>query len=499
MEKEKYFWADEMADRILKAKSKKNKFVCASGVTPSGTIHIGHFREVITAELVVRALKHKGHKVKFIYSWDDFDRFRKVPANIPKEYSQYIGMPVSQVPSPEPKDKKSYAEFFEKQFEKSAKVVGIYPEFIRQSKMYEKCKYAELIKTAIDNTEKIKQILNKYRKEPLTDNWQPLEVYCTKCKKDFTKIIKLEEYEIEYECKCGNKEKTDFRKIGNVKLSWRVDWPMRWKYEAVDFEPGGIDHSVEGGSFTTAKEIVKIFGHQAPLYQLYEWIRPKGGVEFASSVGNVITLEEVSEIYEPEVLRFLFVRTRPNKGFQISFDEDIIKTYDEYDVLEKKYYDKTATEKEKRIYELSQIKLKSKKPERESFRHLSTLTQIGKTKKLNTESKNRAEKVKKWLEKFAPEEFKFELQTRLKPDLNLTEKQKSALKMLKEFLTEKKPSEEELYNEFYNISKKTDLKTNEFFEASYKTIIGKPKGPRLASLIIAIDKDKIIKLLQEVK
>jgi lysyl-tRNA synthetase class 1 len=77
MAKEKFFWADAIADRIIKEKSgktgkyKKRSYVCASGITPSGVIHIGNFREIITTELVVRALKDKGKKARFIYSWDD--------------------------------------------------------------------------------------------------------------------------------------------------------------------------------------------------------------------------------------------------------------------------------------------------------------------------------------------------------------------------------------------------------------------------------------------
>ena len=81
-----------------------------------------------------------------------------------------------------------------------------------------------------------------------------------------------------------------------MKLKWRVDWPMRWKYEKVDFEPGGIDHSVYGGSYMTGKDIVKkIFGADAPLYQFYEWVRIKGGKEFSSSKGDVLTLNDVEE------------------------------------------------------------------------------------------------------------------------------------------------------------------------------------------------------------
>ncbi len=494
---EKFFWADQIAGKIIKEKGNKKQYVCASGTGLSGIVHIGNFRDVITTELVVRALKDKGKKVRFIYSWDDYDRFRKVPANIPKEYEKYIGMPVSDFPSPFDK-KKDYARYFEDEFEKSLEKVGIKPEFIRQSVMNKKCKYASLIKTAIEKRKDIMKILNKYRKEPLEKNWYPFSVYCEKCKKDFTKIINIKGYFVEYECVCGFKDKFDYRKKGIVKLKWRVDWPARWFYEKVVFEPGGIDLSVHGGSFMTGREIVKkVFDYEPPLYTFYEWIRMKGGREFSGSAGNVVTLDDVEEIYEPEILRYIFVSTRPNKGFQISFDNDIIKIYNEYDDLEYRYYEELLNQQEKRIYELSQLKLSKKKPERINFRHLITIIQTGKIKNLNPESKKRAEKVANWLEKHAGEDMKFKIQDKIKIKLSKPEKQ--ALIALKESLAVKDYTEDELYNEFYNICEAVGIDEKDFFQTAYMVIIGKTRGPRLASLILAIGKDKIIKLLDKVK
>src|SRR3990167_270955 len=98
--KEKFFWADDVANKIARERTGKKFFVCASGITPSGTVHIGNFREVITTELVVRALRDMGKKVRFVYSWDDYDRLRKVPANVPKEYERYLGVPKSEIPTP---------------------------------------------------------------------------------------------------------------------------------------------------------------------------------------------------------------------------------------------------------------------------------------------------------------------------------------------------------------------------------------------------------------
>ena len=494
---EKFFWADQIAEKIIKEKGNKKEYVCASGITPSGTVHIGNFREVITTDLVVKALENKGKKVKFIYSWDDYDRFRKVPANIQKDYEKYLGMPVSDIPSPFG-DKNSYANYFEKEFEESLKKVWIKPKFIYQNIMNKKCKYAFLIKIALEKKEEIKKILNKYRKESLSEDWYPVAIYCEKCKKDFTKILSSKNYEIEYECECGFKNKIDFRKKGIVSVKWRVDWPMRWKYEGVDFEPGGIDHSVHGGSLTTAKEIVKeIFNGEPPIYQFYDWISIKGGTVFSSSSGNALTLNDVEEVYEPEVLRYLFVGTKPKTGFQISFDNDVIKIYEDFDKLEEDYFNNKLNNQQRRIYEFSKINIPKNKPKKINFRHLVTLVQLGKEKEVNEESKKRAEKVKNWLKKHAGDDMKFEIQEKIK--LPFGEKEKKALIDLRERLKTRNFQPEELFNEFYDICQKNEIKNTEFFRASYQAIIGKEKGPRLAEFIVLVGKEKIIKLLEQIK
>jgi lysyl-tRNA synthetase class 1 len=494
--KEKFFWGDNLAEKIIKQKPSKKEYVCASGITPSGTVHIGNFREVITTELVVRALKNKGKKVSFIYSWDDYDRFRKVPANVPKEWEKYIGMPLSEVPSPFGKG--SYAEYFERGFEKSLKKVSVNPKFTRQSIMNKKCKYADLIKKAIEKKEIIIKILNKYRKEPLNKDWFPVVVYCEKCMKDYTKVLSFENYDLKYKCRCGFENKIDIRKKGNLKLKWRIDWPARWKYEGVDFEPGGKDHSAYGGSFMTGKEIVeKVFNYKPPLYQIYEWIKIKGGGQFSSSLGDALTLNDVSEIYEPEVLRYLFVGTRPNRAFQISFDNDVIKIYDEFDRLEEKYYNKKAGKQEKRIYELSKINIDKKMPKRESFRHLITLIQVGETNNLTSYGKKRGEKVKNWLKKYAKQDMKFKIQKEIKIKLN--EKQKKALKELKEFLQKKDYNQKKLSVELYEIPKRNNMDLKEFFKTNYEVLIGKSKGPKLFSLIIAIGEKKVMRLLNKIR
>lgn len=497
---EKFFWADQIAENLIKRFGKRTEYTCASGITPSGEVHIGNFREVITTEMVIRALKEKGVKARFVYSWDDYDRFRKVPKGIDEEFKKYLGMSISEVPSPNPEESEkgmSYAEHFEKKFEDALKIVGIEPEFIQQSAMNKKCAYAELLKKALDERKKIKRILDQYRKEPLAEDWYPLIVYCETCKKDSTKIISVKEYEVKYECSCGHRDTIDIRKKGIVKAPWRVDWPLRWKFEEVVFEPGGADHSAAGGSFDTGRKIAEdVFNCGAPMYQMYEWIGVKGGEAFSSSAGNVLTLNEVEEVYEPEILRYLFVGTRPSKAFDISFDLDVIKIYEDYDRLEEKYFSGEANPMEKRQYEVCQLKISKEKPERVGFRHLVTLVQIDKLEGLSEESRFRSIKVKNWIEKYAPEEMRFKLQEKINVELN--DNEKVAMKELKKSLKERDYEEKELFNEFYEICKKLDMRNTEFFEIAYKVIINKAKGPRLAALILAVGKEEIIKLLEQI-
>ena len=68
-------WADVVADEVL---DKANRHLVATGITPSGHIHIGNMREVVTADAAYRALVDKGAEAEFIYIADTYDPLRKV-------------------------------------------------------------------------------------------------------------------------------------------------------------------------------------------------------------------------------------------------------------------------------------------------------------------------------------------------------------------------------------------------------------------------------------
>lgn len=522
MAKEKediYHWTDVAAEKIIREKGDKKNYTLAAGITPSGTVHIGNFREIITVDLVKKALEKKGKKVRFMYSWDDFDVFRKVPLNMPRQeiLQKCLRLPITEVPDTFGCHG-SYAEHNEKEIEEEVPKVGIFPEFLYQNKKYRTGEYAQEMKTALEQTEKIKEILNSCRQEPLREGWLPVSIFCSKCSKDTIIFLEwLGNFTIKYSCECGHKEEVDFQKKPIVKLKWRVDWPMRWNYEKVDFEPGGKDHSTVGGSYDTGKRISQaVWNFTAPTYVMYDFIRIKGGAgKMSSSSGEVVTLREVLEIYEPEVVRYLFAGTRPNKEFAISFDADAIKIYEDFDKCERIYFGlEKVSEKEvikqKVAYELSYLgKIPKIIPYQPGFRHLTTLLQIHaldieevisyfkkelKNKHDQERLKSRSLCAKNWLLKYAPEDFKFSVVE--KSQVHLSAENKQIIHQLAQKLEEREWTDEELHEEIYILCKNNDFSAPDFFRLAYRVLINKDKGPRLASFILAIGKEKVAKLLK---
>ena len=516
-------WADINADKIIREKGKKEHYTCASGITPSGTVHIGNFREIISVDLVVRALRDKGEKVRFIYSWDDYDVFRKVPQNMPKQelLATFLRKPITLVPDVLG-DCESYAQANEKNLEKLLPVVGVKPEYIYQASKYRNSDYADGIKKALVNRDLIRSQLNESRTTPLADEWYPVSVFCNKCDKDTTKITGWDgDYGVEYECEsCGNKETVDLKSTTAVKLPWRIDWPMRWAYEDVDFEPAGKDHHSEGGSFDTAeKTSIEVYGHEAPISFQYDFISIKGrGGKISSSTGEVVSLIDVLEVYTPEVTRYMFAGTRPNTEFSISFDLDVLKIYEDYDKCERTYFNKPDSpkalkkwEKQARIYELSQIDtVPEVMPYQIQIRLLASLLQTYSgdvervIKYLGDVQPEQINKLKakavcawNWVKTFAPEDFRFSLKDESDALLNVTETEGKALKLLSEKveLHMDSLSEKEFSTHLYDVARELEIESGDFFPVVYKALIGKEKGPRLLSFLYIIGREKLVSLL----
>jgi lysyl-tRNA synthetase class 1 len=546
MSRDNAHWADETAAKIIREKGEKDLYTCASGITPSGTVHIGNFREIISVELVVRALRDMGKKVRFIYSWDDYDVFRKVPKNMPKqeELAKYLRFPITMVPDPWERDS-SYARHHEVDVETKLPIVGITPEFLYQAERYRSSRYAGGIRKALEHRDALKNILDKFRDEDhkIQGEWWPVSVFCGKCNRDDTDIDGWDgEWGVSYHCNaCGHRETADIRSAQGIKLGWRVDWPMRWEYEKVDFEPAGKDHHSQGGSFDTARHVCKdVYGWDAPITFRYDFIGIKGSVgKISSSSGVVVDLGDLLKVYTPELVRYLFAGTRPNTEFTISFDLDVLKIYEDYDKTERIAWKMEATKddaayrRERRIYELSQVMVNADgktlpqegrhPPFQIPFRHLTNLIQIadGDVEKALSDLSGpapeqlpalraRAQCAKYWVENCAPEEFRFKLrsagggnalsgedQAATRP---LSDTERAAVRILRDDVIariEDFNDDKSCAEAIYAAAEKAGVEGKVLFAGVYQALIGKDQGPRLANFLRAIDKKRLLAILKD--
>src|SRR3989338_7164815 len=94
------YWAESIASKVIDIHPVREVYTCAAGISPSGVVHFGNFRDVITSYVVANALRRMGKKTRLIFSWDNFDRLRKVPVGVDPSFSMHIGKPLSKIPDP---------------------------------------------------------------------------------------------------------------------------------------------------------------------------------------------------------------------------------------------------------------------------------------------------------------------------------------------------------------------------------------------------------------
>ena len=338
-------WAIAVAEKIIATYPGTEVYTLASGISPSGVVHFGNFRDVMTNHLVREALQAKGKKVRFIFSWDNFDRLRKLPAGVPESFSEHLGKPLNKVPDPFG-SLSSYAERFQQPFMEAMKRLEIEIEYKDQTELYERGVYDEKIKLALLHRKKIADILLSFmsekgitakgvEKNSYRENYYPISIYSQFTGKDSTKILSYDgDMKVTYLClESGRTETVDLREKHIAKLNWKIDWPMRWAYESVQFEPGGSDHAAPGGSYEVSSVIAKeIFQIEPPIFLEYLFVGIKGlGSKMSGSKGNAVSPLDLLDIYEPKLLRWLYGRKDPNQSSELAFDSEIYRQYDEYD------------------------------------------------------------------------------------------------------------------------------------------------------------------------
>ncbi len=520
-------WSDEIASKIIARRPDKEEYVCAAGISPSGSVHIGNFRDVATSYFVVKALERAGKKARLLFSWDEFDRLRKVPKNVSQvrdDFEQYIGYPYVDVPNPFGDEPQSYAEVFEKEFETAMDRFGIKMDYRHQAEMYRSGAYREQILHALKMRGEIFDILDSFRTQDAQEGereaYYPVSIYCPHCHRDTTKIHSLNEdgTVARFSCSCGYEGDFDFKKDTNCKLAWKVDWPMRWAYEGVDFEPGGKDHASPGGSYDNGKVVAqKIFGYEAPYFQGYEFIGIKGVAgKMSGSSGLNLTPDTILKLYEPEVVLWLYAKSEPTKAFDFCFDDGILRQYFEFDKQYTDYCDGKADAFNNSVMDNCLTHGKTIRPV-----PMGLLVQLGSIVNFNVpmletvfqkigmhytyeDFKDRLDRARFWLEECAPDQANHLRPFRDFPLYQeMTAEEKAEIRSLHDYILGGGFTLDELSTKLYAIPKEifgdtaAGLKQLQarFFQLVYRLLLAKERGPRLYLFLYAMEKEQILPLL----
>ncbi|MGW3987704.1 lysine--tRNA ligase [Streptomyces sp. NPDC004830] len=568
-------WVSRFADEVIEESERRapgKPVVVASGLSPSGPIHLGNLREVMTPHLVADEIRRRGHQVRHLISWDDYDRYRKVPEGIPgvdrQEWAEHIGKPLTSVPAPKGSPYPNWAEHFKAAMVESLGELGVEFDGISQTEQYTSGVYREQILHAIRHRGDIDAILDQYRtkkapakkqqgQKPVDEaeleaaegsgaaaeddgssgsaGYFPYKPYCGNCEKDLTTVTSYDDdsTELTYACTaCGFSETVRLSEFNRGKLVWKVDWPMRWAYEGVVFEPSGVDHSSPGSSFQVGGQIVGIFGGKQPIGPMYAFVGISGMAKMSSSKGGVPTPADALQIMEPQLLRWLYARRRPNQSFKVAFDQEIQRLYDEWDRLDAKVADGSALPADAAAHSRAVRTAAGELPrtprplpyrtlasvaditaghEDQALRILSELDPEQPLASLD-EARPRYDKAEAWINTHVPADQRTIVREEPDAELltSLDEASRQSLRLLLDGLAEHW-SLDGLTHLVYGVPKvqagfsadatpkelPPEIKTAQrsFFALLYHLLVGRDTGPRLPTLLLAVGQDRVRHLL----
>jgi lysyl-tRNA synthetase, class I len=563
-------WVARFADEVIAEAQRRapgKPIVCASGLSPSGPIHLGNLREVMTPHLVADEIRRRGHDCVHVVSWDDYDRFRKVPAGIDPAWSEHIGRPLTSVPAPAGSEFPNWAEHFKSPLIAALAELGISYRGISQTEMYTSGAYTDQVLLAMRERARIDEILARYRTKKKAPTVQtakldeadtaaalaaaegsgaadeddgsaaagyfPYRPYCSACNRDTTTVTAYDDAttELSYTCAaCGHAETVRLSEHHRGKLVWKVDWPMRWAYEGVVFEPSGVDHSSPGSSFVVGGQIVsEIFGAPQPIGPMYAFVGISGMAKMSSSRGGVPTPSDALEIMEAPLLRWLYARRRPNQSFKVAFDQEIHRMYDEWDALSRKVSDSTSTAGDASIYAravrtvdvdlpltprpiayrtlVSIVDVTTADPD-QMLRIVRDLDPAARIPSLD-ETRPRLDRAEHWVNTQMPAEER--TRVRATPDTqllaSLSDEETESLRLLVDRMDDNW-SLDALTALVYAVPKirlglpldvapTAELKVAQrsFFALVYRLLVGRDTGPRLPTLLLAVGTSRVRALL----
>ena len=504
-------WLNKVVGEVV-ARRPEGEIIVESGVSPSGTYHVGTLREVLTCDAILLELRRRGRAARHIHYVDDLDVFRKVPNNVPADFEKYLGKPVCDIPAPDG-SAASYADYFLNDFLGAAKKLRLDMEVIRSHEKYRSGFMTPAIEQALGQVDEIRNIIEEVSGRKLEKDWAPIQVNEDGYLKNRRFVsIDTSAKMVTYLDASSQEQNIGYAK-GDVKLNWRVDWPARWWLFKVDVEPFGRDHGTKGGSYDTGAAIIKqVFATEPPVPLTYNFINRSGETKkMSKSTGKIISVSEMAEVLPAEVVRYFTLRFPADKQLFFDPQDGVTKLIDDYAALLAK---PDKIEEEKQLIEISNNGVE---PTVASlpFSHLTASYQAAlKDPEKTIEIIERAEHgkltpgqqrlvkaelkfIEQWLSRWAPEDVKFELAQKVDAG-QFTDEQRIFLNQLADKIAAA-PADadgEWFHKAIYGLKEAGNLSPEQVFEPLYMALIGKHSGPRAGWFLSILSREWLIKRLR---
>ncbi|SFG63515.1 lysyl-tRNA synthetase, class I [Halopelagius inordinatus] len=525
------FWADEIADRI-EARDPTDPIVIKGGVSPSGVPHLGHFNEIMRGYFVAESLRERGHEVRQVFTSDDKDALRKLPRKLADDewnivglgdvnagaLGENLGKPYTDIPDPFG-EADSYGAHFTNLLEESADLIGVPIEMVSNTELYAEGAFDSVVRHVLEHADEARAVLGEYQ-DTVDEDYVPFMAQCEECGMLTQTItdVDLDAETVEYVCEgidaggrhiegCGHEGTATFRE---GKLPWRFEWPGQWQVLGVDFEPFGKDHAE--GSWPSGDDVARnVLGIEPPVPMVYEWFTLNGD-PLSSSEGNIVTVDEILELLEPEVLRYFFVRNpKKAKDFDISRLDQLV---DEFDRFERLYFgeetDENLDDLADRAYPFVVDEVRKERVRLPyTFAAVLGMTDDRDLRiRMATnegyfdddtpewaieEALGRVERAHAWATRL-DNQYNYRLQAEM-PDVAFDADVEAALDDLAAFVEDGHDGEE-IQGEIYEAAKRHDVDVGEFFEAGYLLFFDQPQGPRLGEFLGELDRDLVVTRLR---
>ncbi len=515
------YWADEIIARLP-----HEEFVFNDSKTYSGSAHVGSLRGPVIHDLLYRSALDAGRRARFLYGNDDMDALDAVPPGLSQEtYRPWLGKPLCEVPAPDGSPRR-YARYFYDEFLEAQGKLGISPEPYHMSELYRSGRMNGVIRTLIEAAGELRAIYQEVSQSDREEHWIPFSPICESCGRiAMTRVHHFDGDRVHYRCEpdamiydkgCGH-EGAVAPWDGAGKLPWKLEWAARWQVLGVNFEGAGSDHSIAGGSRDVADAISRrVFGAEPPADLPYEFLLLEGG-KMSSSKGIGLSAREASEALPAQQLRWLQVRTRPRTAINFSLGDNAIpRLFDDFDVAAERYSDGSAEDWQRRQFELAQVRHSPQVVTgyRPRFAHVVTISQIPGVDAetyfsqhkgaplLPEERKELRERIayaSVWLERFAPEKARFEVQERLPEDVaTLKEDQCRFLHAFSGWYEKAQPTDgESIHAAIMELARREQGGAGFAFRALYRIFLGRSSGPRAGDFLAALGPSFVLSRLKE--